>query len=71
MKLLLIGSLILLATTAIAQNVGIGTSTPPRLLSVNGTVLVDAGNMNTGAGDSASLRFGTNAVLYLYTVVTH
>jgi hypothetical protein len=62
MKLMLTSSLVLLAFAALAQNVGIGTSNPTRLLSVNGTVLVDAGNMNTGAGDSASLRFGTNGM---------
>jgi hypothetical protein len=41
-----------------AQNVGIGTQTPSKLLSVNGSILVDQGNMNTGLLDSAALRFG-------------
>lgn len=45
----------------IAQNVGIGTQSPLKLLSVNGSILVDQGNMNTGLLDSAALRFGTNA----------
>lgn len=62
MKLLFTSSLLLCIYAALSQNVGIGTSTPTRLLSVNGTILVDAGNMNTGAGDSASLRFGTNGM---------
>lgn len=44
-----------------AQNIGIGTNTPQKLLSVNGSILVDQGNMNTGFLDSAALRFGTNA----------
>ena len=62
MKLWITSSFSLLASMAFSQNIGIGTNTPTRLLSVNGTVLVDAGNMNTGAGDSASLRFGTNGM---------
>jgi hypothetical protein len=44
-----------------AQNVGIGTNNPLKLLSVNGSILVDQGNMNTGLLDSAALRFGTAA----------
>jgi len=44
-----------------AQNVGVGTGIPQKLLSVNGSILVDQGNMNTGLLDSAALRFGTNA----------
>ena len=42
-----------------AQNVGIGTSSPAKLLSVKGTVLVDAGNQNAASPDSAALLFGT------------
>jgi hypothetical protein len=54
--LLMAGSL-----TSQSQNVGIGTNAPLKLLSVNGSVLVDQGNMNTGGLDSAALRFGTVA----------
>jgi hypothetical protein len=46
-----------------AQNVGIGTVNPQKLLSVNGSVLIDQENKNTGALDSASLRFGTTAMV--------
>jgi hypothetical protein len=46
-----------------AQNVGIGTANPQKLLSVNGSVLIDQENKNTGALDSASLRFGTSAMV--------
>ena len=42
-----------------AQNVGIGTGNPQKLLSVNGSILLDQDNMNTGTLDSAGLRFGT------------
>ena len=43
-----------------AQNVGIGISNPPELLSVNGTTLIDAGNENNGSFLSGKiLKFGT------------
>jgi hypothetical protein len=44
-----------------AQNVGIGTTVPQKLLSVNGSILIDQENMNAGLLDSAALRFGTVA----------
>lgn len=43
-----------------AQNVGIGTDTPSKLLTVQGSVLLDAGNQNAGSPDSAALLLGTN-----------
>lgn len=43
-----------------AQNVGIGTQSPQKLLTVRGSILIDAGNENAGSLDSAALRFGTN-----------
>jgi hypothetical protein len=43
-----------------AQNIGINTTTPLKLLSVNGSLLVDQTNTNLGNLDSASLLFGTN-----------
>jgi hypothetical protein len=46
-----------------AQNVGIGTNAPVKLLSVNGSVLIDQGNTNFGSSDSASLRFGTSSLV--------
>ncbi|RYZ58960.1 MAG: hypothetical protein EOO14_09000 [Chitinophagaceae bacterium] len=48
-------------TAALSQNVGIGTTAPQKLLSVNGSVLIDQGNANPGTLDSAALRFGTTA----------
>jgi hypothetical protein len=48
-------------TAAFSQNVGIGTNSPQKLLSVNGSVLVDQGNANAGTLDSAALRFGTTS----------
>ena len=45
---------------SLAQNVGIGISNPPELLSVNGTTLIDAGNENNGSFLSGKiLKFGT------------
>ena len=41
------------------QNVGIGTPNPQKLLSVNGSILLDQGNTNFGTLDSAGLKFGT------------
>lgn len=52
--------LISFITAAYSQNVGIGTDNPQKLLSVNGSVLVDQGNANAGTLDSAALRFGTS-----------
>jgi hypothetical protein len=44
-----------------AQNVGIGIASPQKKLSVNGSIMLDAENRNTGLLDSAALVFGTNA----------
>lgn len=44
---------------AYCQNVGIGTPNPQKLLSVNGSILLDQGNTNYGSLDSAALLFGT------------
>lgn len=46
-----------------SQSVGIGTSNPTKKLSVNGSIVVDHGNQNTGGADSASLLFGTQPAL--------
>jgi hypothetical protein len=61
MKIRLLFSMgyIFLVLSCFSQNVGIGTLAPVKLLSVNGSILVDQGNMNTGSLDSAALRFGT------------
>jgi len=47
------------AIQSTAQNVGIGTQTPFKKLSVNGTIVVDHNNTNSGSMDSAALWFGT------------
>jgi hypothetical protein len=60
-KLFLSIPAILMVINSTAQNVGIGTVNPLKLFSVNGSILVDQGNLNTGFLDSAALRFGTNA----------
>ena len=41
-----------------SQNVGIGTATPTKRFSVNGTIVVDHDSTNYGTLDSASLLFG-------------
>ena len=43
-----------------AQNVGINTPNPAKLLSINGSLLVDQNNTNPGTLDSAALLFGTS-----------
>ncbi|HET9055124.1 MAG TPA: hypothetical protein VFM90_13180, partial [Cyclobacteriaceae bacterium] len=43
---------------ATAQNVGIGTNTPLRRLSVVGSLMVDQSSTNFGSLDSAALVFG-------------
>lgn len=46
--------------TTNAQNIGIGTTTAPELLTVNGTTLIDAGNLNNGFFPNGRvLKFGT------------
>lgn len=44
---------------AMSQKVGIGTNSPLKLLSVNGSVMIDQSNMNRATLDSAALRFGS------------
>ncbi len=44
-----------------AQNVGIGTNSPTKLLTVNGSILIDPQNTNPGTVDSAALLFGTTS----------
>ena len=44
-----------------AQKVGIGTITPQKLFSVNGSIMLDQGNKNNGSIDSAALVFGSSA----------
>lgn len=50
------------ATAVNAQNVGIGTSSPLRKLSVTGSLMVDQNNNNMGTLDSAALVFGSAGV---------
>lgn len=58
-RLLLAGIIIcLMQKSLLAQNVGIGTQTPQKLLSVNGSIILDQGNSNFGTLDSAALLFG-------------
>jgi hypothetical protein len=45
---------------ATGQNVGIGTPTPLKRLSVNGTIMLDQHNTNSGTLDSAALLFGSS-----------
>lgn len=59
-KILLLSALIAIAFTLKAQNVGIGTASPQKKLTVNGSILLDQENNNDGALDSAALLFGTN-----------
>lgn len=58
-KLLFLICLLNPVLTICAQKVGIGTASPQKLLSVNGSILLDQENLNTGFLDSAALRFGT------------
>ena len=44
----------------IGQNVGIGTNSPAKKLSVNGSIAVDHNATNTGMLDSAALVFGND-----------
>ena len=59
MKLLSTCLMVTLLTQVHAQNVGVGTTTPSKLLSVKGSLLVDQNNENNASLDSAALRFGT------------
>ena len=46
-----------------SQNAGIGTTTPQKKLTVNGSILVDQTNKNFGTLDSASLVFGSSGTV--------
>ena len=52
--------LVALSGAVQAQNVGIGSLSPQKKLTVNGSILLDENNTNDGAIDSAALLFGTN-----------
>lgn len=58
--LFLIILFVLPALNISAQNIGIGTPAPQKLLSVNGSIVLDQGNKNSGGLDSAALLFGTS-----------
>lgn len=59
-KILLLLLAFYLINTSLAQHVGIGTTTAPELLTVNGTALIDAGNLNNGFFPNGRvLKFGT------------
>ncbi|HOZ77241.1 MAG TPA: hypothetical protein PLY34_04555 [Ferruginibacter sp.] len=62
-KTLLAVSVTLAAIQMQAQNVGIGTNTPAKKLSVRGTIVVDHDEENNGSMDSASLLFGKNGLV--------
>ena len=47
---------------ATSQNIGIGTNSPTRKLSVAGTIMLDHNNQNNGTIDSAALLFGTGGI---------
>lgn len=59
MKKLLLFPLLLIGKFCLAQNVGIGTTSPQKLLSVNGAMVVDQGNSNTGTSSTGALSFGS------------
>jgi len=63
LKLIFAALLLLVHVAVSSQNVGIGTATPNKKLSVAGSIAVDHNNANTGTLDSAALVFGTGPSL--------
>ena len=63
LKLLFAALLLLVHVAASSQNMGVGTDTPTKKLSVAGSIAVDHDNTNTGSLDSAALVFGTGPSL--------
>jgi hypothetical protein len=59
MKKMLLFPLLFIGKFCLAQNVGIGTTSPQKLLSVNGAMVVDQGNSNTGTSSTGALSFGS------------
>ncbi len=57
----------IISTSTSAQKVGIGTSSPQKLFSVNGTIMLDQGNKNSGSLDSAALVFGSAAQVGIFS----
>lgn len=51
--------MLLFVSTISAQNVGIGTNTPTKKLSIAGGISVDQNNASTGVPDSVAITFGT------------
>ena len=62
-KIITLHLLLSASIACFSQNVGIGTNSPLKKLSVNGSLLIDQENNNTGSADSAAIRFGTNSVI--------
>lgn len=48
---------------AVSQNVGIGTNSPQKKLTVRGSIMVDQGSQNSGSLDSAALVFGAGGTV--------
>ncbi|RYZ61824.1 MAG: hypothetical protein EOO14_03955 [Chitinophagaceae bacterium] len=60
MKILLLFLGCTFVADSFAQNIGVDVTNPPKKLSVNGSVMIDAMDKNTGTLDSASLVFGSD-----------
>jgi hypothetical protein len=63
LKFLFAALLLMVHVAVSAQDVGVGTNTPNKKLSVAGSIAVDHDNANTGTLDSAALVFGTGPSL--------
>jgi hypothetical protein len=61
MKKISLAFAILVSGVSYSQNIGIGTTNAQELLTVNGTALIDASNINNGTYQTGSLlKFGTS-----------
>ncbi len=59
-KIFILFAIVIFSLQIVAQNVGIGTSTPTVRLTVDSSIMVDQANSNQGFLDRSSLYFGSD-----------
>ncbi len=63
LQIMLLVILLIPGSFSVAQRVGIGTNSPLRKLSIDGSVMIDQNSNNTGTLDSVALVFGNAGIV--------